>query len=128
MKIIDESGNLILLNPDGISTVVANVIYGHTYGSVSSSALTTPCLTIYTKNRSLEDKFIFCDDNAIPFTHLQSKLLNPILMKIYQKLLLNNNYYNVEKFLAIIISDYFIDYLGYSLSDFTPLSEDAFID
>ncbi len=123
MKLIDETGNVILLNKEGKRTIVANVKQGITYGAKNAKDMITPRLTVYTHDNLLEDVFIFYDRKSAPITHLQSKILNPVLMKIYLVFLTNKNDYSLDNLLSQIIADYFVNYLGYSLINSSQLSD-----
>lgn len=124
MKLVDETGNVVLLNREGKPKIVASIKQGKTYGSKNTKDMITPRLTVYTHDNLLEDVFIFYDRKSAPITHLQSKILNPVLMKIYLDFLTNKNDYSLDNLLSQIITDYFVNYLGYSLINSSQLSDE----
>jgi hypothetical protein len=114
MNIINPNGEIILLNNERQPVIVACLKHGLTFGA-NNNTMQVARLTIYPANNNLSDLFIFYQNGKMPFTHLQSKYVNPHLFALYLKLLTTEKTY--QEFVSEIVSEYFIGALGYSLLD-----------
>lgn len=114
MNIINPKGEITLLNQELEPVLIATVKQGLTYGS-HNAKMQTVRLTIMPGNNELSDLFVFYTDGKMPFTHLQSKYINPTLHSLYLKLLTNEN--TCQEFITEIIADYFVANLGYTVQD-----------
>ncbi len=114
-KLVDLDGNVNLITPDNEIVTVATLKYGQTYGATNTGNKSIARLTVIPGgNNQLSDVFIFFS-NDMPFTHIQSKIINPYLFRIYLKLLTDEEDRSVGQFMSIIIADYFIGHLNYKL-------------
>lgn len=120
MNIINPNGEITLLNHEHQPVIVATVKQGLTYGS-NNARMQAVRLTIMPGNNDLSDLFVFYTDGKMPFTHLQSKYINPTLFSIYLKLLTTEKPYQV--FISEVIAEYFVGTLGYTIQD-TQLIQD----
>jgi hypothetical protein len=115
INLVDLDGNINLLSPESEIVTVATLKYGQTYGATNTKNRSIARLTIIPGGRnSISDVFIFYS-NDMPFTHIQSKIINPYLFSIYLALLTDEKDRSIEQFMSIIIADYFIGHLKYKL-------------
>jgi hypothetical protein len=112
MNIINPNGQITLLNHERQPVIVASLKHGLTFGA-NNNTMQVARLTILPTNNDLSDLFVFYQNGKMPFTHLQSKYINPQLFALYLKLLTTEKTY--QEFISEIISEYFIGVLGYSL-------------
>ena len=118
MKLIDANGNIFMTDSNGFSRQVINIKYGSTYGSKDEKNFKSVMVTVFPGHNNLEDSFIFYGTgNDLPITFLQSRNLNPNLKGIYLDYYINNEDKSMWNFIAIILSEYFVNILQYTHVD-----------
>jgi hypothetical protein len=115
MKIVDEQGNIVLYDTRGLPVTVAKVSYGISYGVNKEKQDAVTRVTVFTQYADLTDVWLFYREDKLPFHHIQTRDLIPSLKEIYLEFILKSEDKSFKEFLTLIISDYFITTLGYTL-------------
>ena len=113
-KLIDENGNIILSNKNGVATRVGTIKNGITYNVFRSKARRICKVTIMCGAQ--HDEFFFHEDGNPAFHHIMNRDLSPNLMVLYLKYFANEDRYSPEDFIEYMFLNYFTE-LGYSRLD-----------
>ena len=113
-NIINEYGEIILLNKNRKQTKVGTLKHGITYNVFRSSAKKIAKVTL--KSGTQEDEFFFFDNGNPAFHHVQNRDLHPNLIALYLRYFADEEHFSPEGFIKYMVEKYF-SALGYTIKE-----------
>ena len=119
MAIINNQGDIIILDSDGMQTYIGTLKHGISY-STKAKARKVARVTIQPTNGFLTDEFFFCPGEKnyeLIFQHLMNRDTNPELLKTYLMFFADQENYSPMEFISYVIKNYFVKELGCQFPD-----------
>ena len=110
-ELINEYGEIIMLNKHGKPTKLGSLKHGITYNVFRSSAKKICKVTLF--SGTLEDEFFFFDNGQPAFHHVQNRDVSPNLISLYLRYFADEEHYSPLNFIEYMCEKYYKE-LGYT--------------